>query len=63
MVNRFIISIEIGVELILIVSTLVHHSRWDCDGGFVYGRIYLFHSYDLSSMLRGSGNHFVAIRC
>jgi hypothetical protein len=45
MVNCFIISIEIGVELILIISAVVHHSRWDHDGGFVYVRMYLFCSY------------------
>jgi hypothetical protein len=28
MVNHFIISLEIGTELILIVSAVVHHSRW-----------------------------------
>jgi hypothetical protein len=35
MVNRFIISIEIGAEIIFIVSVVVHR-RWDHDGGFVY---------------------------
>jgi hypothetical protein len=29
MVNRFIISIEIGVEFLFLI---VHHSRWDRDG-------------------------------
>jgi hypothetical protein len=63
MVNRFIISLEIGAELILIVSVVVHHLSWDRDGGFVYVQMYLFCSYDLSSMLWGSGNHLVATRC
>jgi hypothetical protein len=51
MVNCFIISLEIGAELIIIVSVAVHHSRWDRDGVFVYVRMYLFCSYDLSSKL------------
>jgi hypothetical protein len=63
MVNHFIISIEIGAEIIIIVSIVVHHSRWDRDGGFVYLQMYLFCFYDLSSMLQGSENHFVATRC
>jgi hypothetical protein len=36
MLNHFIISIEIGTELNFIVSVVVHHSRWEHDGGFVY---------------------------
>jgi hypothetical protein len=36
MVNRFIINIEIDVELIFIVYAVLHLSRWDHDGGFVY---------------------------
>jgi hypothetical protein len=42
MVNRFIISLEIGAELIFIVSVVVHYLRWDRDGEFVYVRMYLF---------------------
>jgi hypothetical protein len=36
MVNRFIISLEIGAELIFMVSASVHHLRLDRDGGFAY---------------------------
>jgi hypothetical protein len=45
MVNRFIISLEIGAELIFIVSAVVHHLRWDHGDGFVYVRMYLFCCY------------------
>jgi hypothetical protein len=47
MVHHFIISIEICAEFIFIVSAIVHHSRWDRDGKFVYVQMYLFCSYDL----------------
>jgi hypothetical protein len=36
----------------LIISAVVHHLRWDRDGGFVYVQMYLFCSYNLSSMLQ-----------
>jgi hypothetical protein len=63
MVNRFIITLEIGAELIFTVSAAVHHLRFDRDGRFVYVQMYLFCSYDLSSMPWGFGNHLVATRC
>jgi hypothetical protein len=47
----------------IIVYAAVYHLSFDCDGGFVYVQMYLFCSYDLPSMLRGSGNHLVATRC
>jgi hypothetical protein len=54
MVNRFIISTEIGVDFfIFTIFLVVHHSRWDRDGWFwECASCILLCSYVLSSMLQ-----------